>query len=264
MVFSLAGMGVLFNTGSGCAALSAAPAGMTIAVGEGVWKAMNYRLVIGNKNTSSWSLRPWLVMRQAGIAFEEVNINLRAPDAKAQILRYSPSGKVPALLVGDASVARYVVWDTLAIIEYLADAHPQARLWPAAAPVRAVARAVSAEMHAGFQALREHCPMDFVAHAPKQRLPDAVAADVRRIVALWGDCRRRYAGSEGDGAYLFGGFCAADAMYAPVASRMRTYLPDLVAYGDDGTAAAYVSTLFALPAMGEWGAGAQAERRAPA
>jgi glutathione S-transferase len=220
---------------------------------------MAYRLVIGNKNTSSWSLRPWLAMRQAGITFSEINIDLRAADAKAQILRQSPSGKVPALLVDDpAAGGGFVVWDTLAIVEYLAERHAQAALWPAHAGARAHARSVSAEMHSGFQALREHCPMDFVARAPRALLPDPVAADVRRIVHLWRDCRRTFGGS---GAHLFGAFTAADAMYAPVASRFRTYIPDLAAYGDeDGTAAAYVATLFAHPAMAEWEAGARAER----
>jgi glutathione S-transferase len=109
-------------------------------------------------------------------------------------------------------------------------------------------------MHSGFQALREHCPMDFVARVPKARLPEPVAADVRRIVALWQDCRRRHGAG---GPFLAGGFCAADAMYAPVASRFRTYLPDLGPWGDDGTAQAYVEALFALPAMAEWEKGAQ-------
>jgi glutathione S-transferase len=217
---------------------------------------MSYRLVIGNKNTSSWSLRPWLAMRHAAIPFEGINIKLRQPDTKAQILRQSPSGKVPALVVDDPARDGFVVWDTLAILEYLAETHPEARLWPTPRPARALARAVSAEMHSGFQQLREHCPMDFVAQTPRPQLADPVAADVRRIVGIWRDCRRRF----GDGGpYLFGAFTAADAMYAPVASRFRTYVPDLAAYGDDGTAAAYVATLFAHEAMRDWEAAAKAE-----
>lgn len=212
---------------------------------------MSYRLVIGNKNTSSWSLRPWLALRHAGIAFSEVNIDLRAPDAKAQILRHSPSGKVPALLVDGR-----VIWDSLAILEFLAEAHPGAGLWPTTAEARAHARAAAAEMHSGFQALREHCPMDFLGRAPKASLPEPVAADVRRIIAIWQECRRRH--GQG-GAFLFGSFSAADAMYAPVASRFRTYLPDLAAYGDDGSAQAYVETLLALPAMAAWERGAREE-----
>ena len=216
---------------------------------------MAYKLVVGNKNTSSWSLRPWLAMRHAGIAFEEIDIDLRAPDAKAQILHYSPSGKVPALLVGGGRV----VWDSLAIIEHLAESHPA--LWPRAAAARALARSVSAEMHAGFQALREHCPMIFVGRKPKARLIEPAAADVRRIVAIWQDCRSRYGSG---GPFLFGRFSAADAMYAPVASRFRTYLPDLARYGDNGTAEAYVEAIFALPEMAEWEQGARAQMEAAA
>ena len=220
---------------------------------------MSYRLVIGNKNTSSWSLRPWLAMRQAGIAFSEINIDLRAPDAKAQILRHSPSGKVPALIVDDPAAGGFLIWDTLAIIEYLAETHPGARLWPEQSRARAVARAVSAEMHSGFQQLREHCPMDLLARTPRDALAAPVAADVRRIVAIWQDCRRRFGDA---GPYLFGAFTAADAMYAPVASRFRTYVPDLAAYGDDGTAAQYVATVFAHPSMRDWQAAAEAQRAA--
>jgi len=212
---------------------------------------MAYKLVIGNKNTSSWSLRPWLALRQAGIAFDEINIALRMPDTKSQILKYSPSGKVPALITGGR-----VIWDSLAILEFLAETHPRAALWPKAAAARAEARSIAAEMHAGFAALREHCPMEFLKRAPKARLPGPVAADVRRIVALWQDCRRRHGA---DGPFLAGRFSAADAMYGPVASRFRTYLPDLAPYGDDGTAQAYVEALFALPAMAEWEQDAQAE-----
>ena len=209
---------------------------------------MAYKLVIGNKNTSSWSLRPWLAMRRAGIALEEIDIDLRASDAKAQILEYSPAGKVPALLVGGGRV----VWDSLAILELLAEDHPS--LWPRAAAARAHARSMSAEMHSGFQALREHCPMDFLARKPKARLVKPAAADVRRIVAMWQDCRASHGSA---GPFLFGRFSAADAMYAPVASRFRTYLPDLAPYGDDGTAQAYVDAILALPDIAEWESGAR-------
>ncbi len=205
---------------------------------------MSYELVIGDKNISSWSLRPWLAMKHAGLPFREINIALRTPETKAQILRHSPAGKVPALLVDGQ-----VVWDSLAILEYLAETHPEARLWPAVPMARATARSVSAEMHAGFASLREHCPMDIVARLPMPNLPAAVEADVRRIIAIWRDCRSRFGAG---GPLLFGGLTAADAMYAPVATRFRTYLPDLTPYGDDGTAQAYVDALFALPAMAAW------------
>ena len=216
---------------------------------------MTYRLVIGNKNTSSWSLRPWLAMRHAGIPFVEVNVDLRAADAKAHILAHSPSGKVPALIADGE-----VVWDSLAIIEFLAEAHPEAGLWPVAPIARAMARSVSAEMHSGFHALRQQCPMDFLARAPKSNLSAEVAADARRIVGIWRDCRHRFGA---DGPFLLGQFSAADAMYAPVASRFRTYVPDLAPYGDDGTARAYVDTLFALPAMLQWEHEARAESAEP-
>jgi glutathione S-transferase len=210
---------------------------------------MTYQLVIGDKNISSWSLRPWFAMKHAGIPFREINVTLRTPETKAQILQYSPAGRVPVLLADGQTI-----WDSLAILEYLAEAHPEAMLWPKSREARAHARSVSAEMHAGFQALREHCPMDLVRRLPKASLPNEVSAEVRRIVQLWRNCRERYGSG---GGFLFGGFSAADAMYAPVASRFRTYLPDLTVYGDDGTAHAYVEILFALPAMAEWEAAAR-------
>lgn len=215
-----------------------------------------YRLVIGNKNTSSWSLRPWLAMKQAGIPFEEVRINLRAPDMKQQILAHSPAGKVPVLWDGDL-----MLWDSLAILEYLADRHPNKALWPTDVTARAVARSVSAEMHSGFQALREHCPMKLLAQEPKAELIEPVQANIRRVVDLWKDCRTRFGG---DGPFLFSSFSIADAMYAPVASRLKTYIADLAPYGDDGTAAAYIDAIFALPAIAEWAQGARQETGASA
>jgi glutathione S-transferase len=193
-------------------------------------------------------------MRQAGIPFEEINIGLRQPESKERILRHSPSGHVPALLADGQ-----VVWDSLAILEFLAEAHPQAKLWPAGHEARALARSVSAEMHSGFASLREHCPMELLLRLPMASLPEPVATDVRRIVALWRDCRRRFGAG---GPLLFGAFTAADAMYAPVATRFRTYLPDLAPYGDDGTAQAYVDAIFALPAMTAWERGARLELEA--
>jgi len=214
---------------------------------------MTYQLVIGSKNVSSWSLRPWLALVEAGIPFREIEIALRRPQTKAEILRYAPSGHVPALIV-EKDGAQQVIWDSLAILEYLAEAHPDTTVWPRQPAARAHARAIAAEMHAGFRELREHCPMDLLARTPLARLPDGVAGDVRRIIDLWRDCRRRYGGS---GQFLFGAFSAADAMYAPVASRFRTYLPDLGPWGDDGTAQAYVGTIFALEGMARWERGAR-------
>ena len=207
-----------------------------------------YRLVIGNKAWSSWSLRPWLLMKAFGLPFQEIEVALRQPGSKAEILKHSPAGKVPALLVGDL-----LVWDSLAIIECVADRHPDLAIWPKDPAARAIARSVSAEMHSGFQQLREHCPMDILATKPIEHLPETVELNVRRIIACWMDCRARF--GQG-GPYLFGAFSAADAMYAPVASRFKTYIPDLARYGDDGTAARYVDTIFAMPALSEWVAGA--------
>lgn len=211
--------------------------------------AHQYRLVIGNKSWSSWSLRPWLAMRRLGLEFEEINIRLRQPESKSEILKHSPSGMVPLLLDGD-----FAIWDSLAILEYLSEAHAEKGLWPADRHSRARARCVAAEMHSGFMPLRRNCSMDILATAPLEPVPEDVEADVRRIVALWQACRSQHGSG---GPFLFGAFTAADAMYAPVASRFRTYLPDLGKFGDDGTAAAYVDTIFAMPEMNAWIAGAR-------
>ena len=211
-----------------------------------------YRLVIGSKAWSSWSLRPWLAMRRLELPFEEINIPLRRANSKAEILKHSPSGLVPTLLDGELAI-----WDSLAIIEYLAEQHPEKQLWPGERTARAMARCASAEMHSGFAALRQHCSMDLLASRSESALPEEVASDIRRIVALWRDCRARFGG---DGPFLFSRFTGADAMYAPVASRFRTYVRDLAAYGDDGTAQAYVETIFAMPEIDAWTEGARAEQ----
>lgn len=217
---------------------------------------MAYSLVMGNKPTSSWSLRPWIAMRATGIPFEEIPIDLRDPQAKQHILRHSPAGKVPALKVDGQ-----VIWDSLAIIEFLAETHPEAKLWPADKTARARARAVSAEMHSGFQTLRQECPMDFLRRHPRSELSEACAADVKRIIALWSDCRKTFGAG---GPYLFGAFSAADAMYAPVVSRFVTYLPDLSKYGDTGAVRAYVDAVWASDAMRQWEAEATQQVRKPA
>jgi len=228
---------------------------MTMA--EGVSMAdTGYTMVIGDKNYSSWSLRPWLALKACGIPFAEECIRLRQPESKAEIFRHSPSGKVPALKTDVG-----VICDSLAIVEYLAEQHPQARLWPEDREARAAARAVSAEMHSSFAALRNDMPMDLLSDLPMPPLHDALEANIRRVVAIWQESRARYGK---DGAFLFGAFTNADAMYAPVASRFRTYGVDLAQFGDDGTASAYVDTIFAMPAMAEWTEGAKAEMRARA
>ena len=203
-----------------------------------------YRLVIGDKNYSSWSLRPWLLMRMFGISFDEINVDIYNPGTRARILEHSPSGKVPALKVGGLTL-----WDTLAISEFLAEAHPDLPIWPKSRDARAMARVVSAEMHSGFDALRSEMPMDLVASKPVEEVPKGVARDVTRIVEVWRMCRTLYGD---DGPFLFGEFCAADAMFAPVTSRFRTYGVDLAAHGDDGTAQAYCETILSLAAIEEW------------
>lgn len=205
----------------------------------------SYRLVIGDKMWSSWSLRPWLLMRHFGISFDEVHIRLRSPDTAAQIKAYSPSGKVPAL-IGDGQT----VWDTLAIVEFLADAHPDLPVWPKEKRARAIARSVSAEMHSGFVPLRQNCPMDFTARGLKPLDLSAITGDVARIVEIWRMCRKSYGAA---GPFLFGEFSAADAMYAPVVSRFVSYDIDLSKHDDDGVAAAYLATMMALPGMAVWG-----------
>lgn len=203
-------------------------------------------LVIGNKNYSSWSMRPWLVLRQAGIPFEEVRIPLYVPESAALLTAWSPSGKVPALHDGDIRV-----WDSLAICEYLNERFPELNLWPADAAARAVARSVSAEMHAGFGALREHMSMNIRARYPGQgRTPDCLA-DIERILAIWTDCRARF-GSGGD--FLFGRFGIADAMLAPVVLRFQTYGVEL-----QGAARDYADAVLALPALQAWVTAAVAE-----
>ena len=174
-----------------------------------------FTLVIGNRNYSSWSLRPWLAMKMAGVAFEEVVISLRREETAAEIARHSPGGKVPALRHGEL-----VVWESIAILEYIAEAFPEARLWPRQREARAVARAVSAEMHAGFAALRTHMPMNIRGSKPGRGRTPEVEKDIRRVVALWADCRMRFGAG---GPFLFGGFGNADAMYAPVVTRFATY-----------------------------------------
>jgi glutathione S-transferase len=176
-------------------------------------------LIIGNKNYSSWSFRPWIAMKVADIAFDEVVISLDAPDFKERVSKVSGTGKVPAL--DDDGVH---VWESLAILEYLAEKFPEAGLWPSDPAARAHARAIAAEMHAGFVPLRRACPMNFWRPPKPRELDEAVVANVRRIDVMWTDCRTRFGGG---GPFLFGSFGAADAMYAPVVSRFHTYLIDV-------------------------------------
>jgi glutathione S-transferase len=201
---------------------------------------MTLKLVIGNKNYSSWSMRPWLALRANNIPFEEVFISLYTGAAdKQRILGFSRSGKVPILVDGDIAV-----WDSLAIIEYVAERFPEKRLWPEHPAHRAHARAISAEMHSGFAALRNECGMNL--HRPVRaiKLSDEARANVARIQEIWAECRARYGQS---GPFLFGSFGAADAMFAPVVHRFRTFA---IAVSKDTQA--YMDTMMALPAFAEW------------
>jgi glutathione S-transferase len=199
------------------------------------------KLVIGNKNYSSWSMRPWLALRANDIAFDEIFIPLYTDDKadKERILSFSHSGKVPALVDGDVTI-----WDSLSIIEYVAEKFPQARLWPEDRASRAHARSISAEMHSGFAALRNECGMNLHRPIGAVALSDDARANVARIEEIWSECHVRYGKL---GPFLFGGFSGADAMFAPVVHRFRTY-----AIGVAPDARHYVAAMMALPAFQEW------------
>lgn len=208
---------------------------------------MALTLIIGNKNYSSWSFRPWIAMKAAGITFAEKVIPLYEPGSREQILSYSPAGKVPVLVDGDQRV-----WESLAILEYLAEKFPEARLWPSEAHARARARTVAAEMHSGFQALRKNCPMNFWLPIKPRPQPDDVMKNVRRIEEIWNDCRTRFGKN---GPFLFGTFGAADAMYAPVVSRLHSYGISISNPSRD-----YMDAVMGLPAWNEWRAAALKEK----
>lgn len=203
-------------------------------------------LIIGNKNYSSWSLRPWLAMKQAGLAFSEIRIPLYQPESSEKIRQYSPSGKVPVLIHGSITV-----WDSLAICEYLAECFSDYSWWPDVQYDLAIARSISAEMHSGFFALREQMPMNCRAKALEKRLTPTLQADIDRITALWSSARQQFS-SKGD--FLCGPFSIADAMYAPVVFRFITYGVNLNALCQE-----YMETMLALPALQEWLHAAEAE-----
>jgi glutathione S-transferase len=213
----------------------------------GVWenermgenKLNQFILVIGNKNYSSWSLRAWLTLKYFGIPLAEIPIPLYQPGSKEAILKYSPSGKVPTLIHDGV-----VVWESIAICEYLAELFPEKKLWPGESGERAYARSISAEMHAGFQSLRNNMPMNCRASYPGRGRAPGVDEDIKRIVSTWRECRERF-GNNGD--FLFGHFTIADAMYAPVVTRFKTYGVELW-----GLEKKYCDTILALPTMQEW------------
>lgn len=205
-----------------------------------------YTIILGNKNYSSWSLRPWLVLKHCDTPFEERVIPLDQPDTAAAIARHSPSGRVPALNHGEL-----VIWDSLAICEYLNEQFPRAQLWPKDAAARATARSVSAEMHSGFTALRTTMPMKIRESLPTPPMTDELKKDIDRIFALWTDCRARFGRG---GPFLFGAFSIADAMFAPVVTRFRTYGVKL-----SGAVAEVADAIWNERAMQEWIAAARDE-----
>lgn len=206
----------------------------------------HYVLTIGNRNYSSWSLRAWLVLKQIGVAFSEDQIWLDEDSRRAERLERAPTGKVPVLRHGER-----VIWDSLAIAEYLAEQFPVTGLWPPGTDARARARAITAEMHAGFPNIREQMPMNCRATKPYRDRGGAVGREIKRVIQLWEQTRAEY-GVGGD--FLFGARTIADAFYAPVASRFKTYGVPL-----EGVAADYAETLLSLPAMQEWVRGAAEE-----
>ena len=210
-------------------------------------------VLIGDKTTSTWSMRPWLVLKRRGVDFTELNIRLRQTTTAAEILQHSPSGKIPLLKDGDLHV-----WDSLAICEYLADRHPDAGLWPKDPKVRAVARAVSAEMHSGFPNIRGELAMD-LGLMKVAEVVEPTRAEIRRIAAMWTGLREQHAKA---GPFLFGEWSIADAFYTPVATRFRSYGVKLSDYGDRGPAGIYCETLLEQPEFLEWEKGAAAERAA--
>ena len=207
---------------------------------------MPLKLILANKAYSSWSLRPWILLAQLKIPFEEVVIPLDQPDTRANILKYAPNGKCPSLQDG-----KIAVWESLAIVEYIAETHPEKTVWPKGKAARAHARSLSSEMHAGFGALRQACPTNFRRSVKAIALSDEVRADVARIEAAWAHARATF-GREGP--YLFGRFCAADAMFAPVVNRFHVYDVPV-----SKPTRAYMETVMALPTWKAWIADAHAE-----
>ena len=205
------------------------------------------KLVIGNKNYSSWSLRPWLLLEHFAIPFEEVRIPLYTPESRPVLLAHSPSGKVPALVDGAITI-----WDSLAICEYVAELDAARGAWPAERATRALARSVAAEMHSSFRTLRELMPMNVRGRDRHVASTDALREDIARVQQIWTTCRERP--GRADGPWLFGSFTVADAMFAPVACRFQTY-----GVACDGVAGEYLATLLEHPAMRRWAAAGELE-----
>jgi glutathione S-transferase len=207
---------------------------------------MPLKLIIANKAYSSWSLRPWILLAHFHIPFEEIQIPMNAPETRARMLEHSPTGRVPALRDGAVEV-----WESLAIIEYIAEKYSEKAIWPRAKAARAHARSLASEMHAGFSALRNHCPTQFLRPVHRRDLTADVEADVKRIEAAWAQARKAFGKA---GPFLFGRFSAADAMFAPVVNRFHTYdIPVSTA------TRAYMDAIRNLPAWKAWIADAEGE-----
>jgi glutathione S-transferase len=203
-------------------------------------------LVIANKAYSSWSQRPWLLMKQMGIPFEEIVIPMGHPETREQMLKHAPTGKCPSLKDGET-----IVWDSLAIVEYLAESFPDAPIWPRDKAARAMARSLSAEMHSGYQNLRQQFPANYRRNVRRIRPTEETQLDIDRIEAAWREARRRFGAG---GPFLFGAFSAADAMFAPVVNRLHVYDAPVAA-----DTRAYMDAMMALPAWRQWEADAEAE-----
>jgi glutathione S-transferase len=209
-----------------------------------------YTLIVGTKDWSSWSLRPYVALRAIGAPFAEDVILLRRNSTTEEVLKRTPAGRVPVLKIEEHGKS-HIVWDSLAICETLAERHPEAKLWPDDAVVRAQARSFAAEMHSGFPDVRDQLSMDFARTLPTPTLRDATKAQIARITQAWSDALGKYGK---DGGYLFGRFSIADCMYAPVVSRFRTYGIDV-----PQDVKSYMERVWALPAMQDWGKAAKAE-----
>ncbi len=212
--------------------------------------ATRYTLIVGTKDWSSWSLRPYMALRQIGVSFDEELVPLRRETTSPEILQYSPTGRVPVLKIEDGDHS-YIVWDSLAICETLADRHPEAKLWPDDLHTRAIARAYAAEMHSGFPDVRDQLSMDFVRRLPLPALRETTKTQIARILSAWSDALGEHGRS---GGFLFGRFSIADCMYAPVVSRFKTYGVDVPPAVRD-----YMGRVMELPAMRDWGKAAEVE-----
>ncbi len=210
--------------------------------------ATRYTLIVGTKDWSSWSLRPYVALRHIGIPFDEEVVPLRRETTSPEILKYSPTGRVPVLKIEEEDRST-IVWDSLAICETLADRHPEAKLWPDDLHARAIARAYAAEMHSGFPDLREQLSMDFARRQPLPALREATKTQIARILFAWSEALGEHAGD-----FLFGRFSVADCMYAPVVSRFITYGVDVPPAVRD-----YMARMMELPAMRDWGKAAETE-----